>query len=64
VSLEALNSSLLDVWLDARRRGTPVPFCGEDNLRSMAVVEKAIGSLQRRPARDLSGTPVPAGAFA
>ena len=48
VSLEVLNDALFDAWLTARSSGAHAPFHGEDNLHSMAVVDKAIRSAKSR----------------
>jgi predicted dehydrogenase len=61
VPLEALNATLLEVWLAARRAGTDAPFNGEDNLRSMAVVERAVASVERRRAAAQRQQPVTVG---
>lgn len=42
VPLEVLNTSLLKTWLACRQEGTSPPFTGEDNLRSMALLDRAL----------------------
>ncbi|MEW2167477.1 Gfo/Idh/MocA family oxidoreductase [Streptomyces sp. NPDC007084] len=42
VPLEVLNTSLLHTWLTCRQQGTSPPFTGEDNLRSMALLDRAL----------------------
>jgi predicted dehydrogenase len=48
VSLDALNLALFNVWLDARAEGVTVPFSGEDNLASMAILDRALRSAAGR----------------
>jgi predicted dehydrogenase len=51
VSLDGLNLELFNVWLDARANGVDAPFSGEDNLASMAILDRALRSAAGRATR-------------
>jgi predicted dehydrogenase len=53
VPLEELNRVLFREWLAARRDGSIPPFSGEDNLRSMSVLDACVRSADAGSSADV-----------